>query len=56
MNFSNSYVEDVASAMELFKPKTCELPRAPQKNRKKQPVHPGGPITIFEHAVSDATL
>ena len=58
-DFNNSYhvkAEVSASSMQLLKPKAGQLPRAPQKNRKKQPVHPGGAISIFKHEVSDATL
>jgi hypothetical protein len=37
--------------MELLKPKSSELPRAEKKDRKKQPVHPGGSITVLKHAM-----
>ncbi len=47
---------ELASAMQLFKPKAGKLPGAPQKDRKKQPVHPSGSIAILKHAVSDLTL
>ena len=38
-------------AMELLKPISGKLPRAEQKDRKKQPVHPCGSITVLKHAM-----
>ncbi|QNJ25771.1 hypothetical protein SynSYN20_01442 [Synechococcus sp. SYN20] len=38
-------------AMKLLKPVSGELPRAEQEDRKKQPVHPCGAITVLKHAM-----
>jgi hypothetical protein len=48
--FSQGLSAIVSLAMELLKPKSGELPRAEQKDCKKQPVHPGGSIAVLKHA------